>query len=361
MTEQAVIQALQNYQDPYLQTNLYDTGCIKQMRVKSSTVKLSVQLPYPADKAGPEVIQDLEGHLKTYLPQAKIKLDWTWKVQAKTVQQGMKGFDRITNVIPIASAKGGVGKSTTAANLALALKNEGAKVGILDADIYGPNQPSILGLTEQNPYTTKDKKLVPLSAYGVETMSIGYLFGYREPVVWRGPMLTKALEQLLNDTQWGDLDYLIVDLPPGTGDIQMTLSQKIPVSGAVIVTTPQDLALVDTEKSVKMFQKLGVPMLGCVANMSVYHCPDCGHEDHIFGRLNNETFQKHLGLPLLGELPLSMDVRQASDDGVPVVMANPQPEMAKWYEKTALTTAAELGKRKKDLNRKLPNVMLQSE
>ena len=265
-------------------------------------------------------------------------------VQAHRVQKGLSPHPRIRNVIAVGSGKGGVGKSTTSVNLALALKALGARVGVLDADIYGPSVPTMLGLSGR-PESPDNKSIEPMRAFGVEAMSIGFLVEQDSPMIWRGPMATSALTQLFNDTRWGDLDYLLIDLPPGTGDIQLTLAQKIPVAGAVIVTTPQEIATLDARKALKMFEKVEVPVLGIVENMAVHTCSNCGHAEHLFGEGGGQRIAEQYGVPLLGSLPLDIRIREQGDVGTPVVEAAPESAAAQAYLAAARRMVEELGKR----------------
>ncbi|MCH1907940.1 iron-sulfur cluster carrier protein ApbC [Stenotrophomonas sp. Y6] len=263
---------------------------------------------------------------------------------AHRVQKGLSPHPRIRNVIAVGSGKGGVGKSTTAVNLAVALQQLGARVGVLDADIYGPSMPAMLGLSGR-PESPDNKSIEPMRAFGVETMSIGFLVDQDSPMIWRGPMATSALTQLFNDTRWDDLDYLLVDLPPGTGDIQLTLAQKIPVAGAVIVTTPQDIATLDARKALKMFEKVEVPVLGIIENMAVHTCSSCGHVEHLFGAGGGQRMAAQYGVPLLGSLPLEIGIREQGDAGTPIVAAAPDSAAAKAYVAAARRMVEELGKR----------------
>ena len=266
------------------------------------------------------------------------------RVAAHAVQKGLSPHPRIRNVIAVGSGKGGVGKSTTAVNLAVALQQLGARVGVLDADIYGPSMPAMLGLSGR-PESPDNKSIEPMRAFGVETMSIGFLVEQDSPMIWRGPMATSALTQLFNDTRWDDLDYLLVDLPPGTGDIQLTLAQKIPVAGAVIVTTPQDIATLDARKALKMFEKVEVPVLGIIENMAVHTCSSCGHVEHLFGEGGGQRMAAQYGVPLLGSLPLEIGIREQGDAGTPIVAAVPDSAAAKAYVAAARRMVEELGKR----------------
>ena len=266
------------------------------------------------------------------------------RIAAHAVQPALAPSPRIRNVIAVGSGKGGVGKSTTAVNLALALQRLGAKVGVLDADVYGPSVPAMLGLSGR-PESPDNKSIEPMRAFGVEAMSIGLLVDVDAPMIWRGPMATSALTQLFNDTRWDDLDYLLVDLPPGTGDIQLTLAQKIPVAGAVIVTTPQEIATLDARKALKMFEKVNVPVLGIVENMAVHVCSNCGHAEHLFGQGGGEAMAAQYGVPLLGSLPLDLRIREQGDAGTPVVAAAPDSAPAQAYLATAQAMAAQLATR----------------
>jgi ATP-binding protein involved in chromosome partitioning len=275
------------------------------------------------------------------------------------VQRGVKLVPGIKNIIAIASGKGGVGKSTTAVNLALALLAEGATVGILDADIYGPSQPMMLGIAGR-PESKDGKSLEPMEGHGLQAISIGFLIDIDTPMVWRGPMVTQALEQLLKDTRWRELDYLVVDLPPGTGDIQLTLAQKVPVTGAVIVTTPQDIALIDARKGLKMFEKVGIPILGIVENMSIHICPNCGHESHIFGEGGAARMSKDYGTELLGQLPLDSSIREHADSGKPTLVADPDGRVAAIYKQIARRCAVRIAESQKDMTSKFPNIVVQN-
>ena len=281
-------------------------------------------------------------------------------VKAHKVQPGLKPYPRIKNIIAISSGKGGVGKSTTAVNIAISLQQLGAKVGLLDADICGPNQPKMLGATDK-PELTDEKKIKPLICYGIETMSIGYLVDAQTAMMWRGPMLTSALKQLLTDTLWGKLDYLIVDLPPGTGDIQLTLAQKIPVSGAVVITTPQDVALSDARRGIEMFMnaKIQVPVLGVIENMSQHICSECGHEESIFGYGGGERIAEQCKVPLLGKLALDKRICDAADRGQPIVVSDPEGDLACRYRDIALKMVTELSKRDVDHSAKFPNIIVE--
>jgi ATP-binding protein involved in chromosome partitioning len=281
------------------------------------------------------------------------------KIVSHAVQRGVKLIPNVRNIIAVASGKGGVGKSTTAVNLALALSAEGASVGVLDADIYGPSQPMMLGVTGK-PHSVDGKKLEPMEAHGVQAMSIGFLIDIETPMVWRGPMVTQALEQLLNETNWRDVDYLVVDLPPGTGDIQLTLAQRVPVTGAVIVTTPQDIALIDARKGLKMFEKVGIPILGVVENMSLHVCSHCGHEERIFGAGGGERMGKDYGVELLGALPLDIRIREQADSGRPTVAAEPDSRAAEIYREIARRVAVKIAEKQQDHSGVFPKIVVQN-
>jgi ATP-binding protein involved in chromosome partitioning len=281
------------------------------------------------------------------------------KIATHMVQQGVTTLENVKNIVAVASGKGGVGKSTVAVNLALALSGEGATVGILDADIYGPSQPRMLGCSGQ-PDSSDGKSLEPLVNYHIQSMSIGYLVDEETPMIWRGPMVTQALEQLLKDTNWRDVDYLIVDLPPGTGDTQLTLAQKIPVSGALIVTTPQDIALLDARKGLKMFEKVQVPVLGIVENMSIHVCSQCGHEEHIFGEGGGARLAEQFGVDFLGSLPLDGRIRADTDEGKPTVVKDPDGAVARQFREVARRLAAKLSLKAKDYAQAFPKIMIQN-
>jgi ATP-binding protein involved in chromosome partitioning len=279
----------------------------------------------------------------------------TTKITAHAVQRGVQLMPNVKNIVAVASGKGGVGKSTTAVNLALALAAEGASVGILDADIYGPSQPMMMGINGR-PQSDDGKTMDAMQNYGVQVMSIGFLIDADNPMIWRGPMVTQALEQLLRQTNWSDLDYLIVDMPPGTGDIQLTLCQKVPLTGAVIVTTPQDIALLDARKGLKMFEKVGVPVLGVVENMAVYVCPNCGHSEHIFGSGGGQKMATDYGVDYLGALPLNLSIREQADSGRPTVVSDPDGEIAAIYQSVARQVAVKIAQRAKDFSAKFPTI-----
>ncbi|MEX0959848.1 MAG: iron-sulfur cluster carrier protein ApbC [Burkholderiales bacterium] len=331
----------------------------RSVKVDGDNVAVEVGLGYPAKSVHADVRDTIASKLKALPGVGNISVAVDSKVVAHAVPRGLKLLPGVKNIIAVASGKGGVGKSTTAVNLALALAAEGAKAGVLDADIYGPSQQMMLGLSGR-PQSADGKTIEPMENYGVQAMSIGLLIDVDTPMVWRGPMVTQALEQLLRDTQWKELDYLVVDLPPGTGDIQLTLSQKVPVTGAVIVTTPQDIALIDARKGLKMFEKVGVPILGIVENMSTHICSKCGHEEHIFGAGGAEKMCKDYGVDLLGQLPLDIRIREQADSGKPTVVADPDGQVAKTYRAMARKVAAKLATMGKDYSSAFPNIVVQN-
>jgi ATP-binding protein involved in chromosome partitioning len=358
LTQSAVEAVLKEIVDPNTTLDLIASRAVKAIDVEANKVAVRIVLGYPADSWLAELKQIVSDKLKQF-EGAEADVEVNWEVIARAVQPGVKVFDNIKNIIAIASGKGGVGKSTTTVNLALALAREGASVGVLDADIYGPSQPRMLGIQDK-PESTDGKSMEPLEAYGVQAMSIGFLIDEETPMVWRGPMVTQALEQLLRETNWRDLDYLLIDMPPGTGDVQLTLSQKIPVSGAVIVTTPQDIALLDARKGLKMFEKVNVKVLGIVENMSTHICSQCGHEEHIFGAGGGERMAREYGVDLLGSLPLDITIRENADGGKPSVVADPDGPIASAYGQIARRVAARLAIQARDYSSKFPNIVIQN-
>jgi ATP-binding protein involved in chromosome partitioning len=312
-------------------------------------------LGYPAKSQVPALRKALIAAARSLPGVENVSIQIGWKITAHAVQRGVQLLPRVKNIVAVASGKGGVGKSTTTVNLALALAAEGAKVGILDADIYGPSQPMMMGITGR-PESEDGKSMMPLANYGVEVMSIGFLVDEDQAMIWRGPMATQALDQLLRQTNWGDLDYLLVDMPPGTGDIALTLSQRVPLTGAVIVTTPQDIALIDAKKGLTMFEKVGVPILGIVENMAVYCCPNCGHTEHIFGADGGKRMAEQFKVDHLGSLPLNLSIRQQADEGRPTVVADPDGEIAALYKTVARTVAVKIAQRAKDFSAKFPTI-----
>ncbi len=345
--------------DPNTETDLVNGKAIKSIEQEGDTCKIVIQLGYPA--AG--YFDELKAEVKTLLAgiegMGEVEVEVSSQIKSHAVQQNLKPLVGIKNIIAVASGKGGVGKSTTAVNLALALQAEGATVGILDADIYGPSIPRMLGCKGQ-PESSDGKSLEPMIGHGIQSMSIGYLIEEDTPMIWRGPMVTQALEQLLNDTRWSGVDYLVIDLPPGTGDIQLTLAQKIPVSGAVIVTTPQDIALLDARKGLKMFEKVEVPVLGVIENMSIHICSQCGHAEHIFGEGGGERMSAEHGVDLLGALPLDIRIREQSDNGNPTVAAMQDSQISSIYRSIARKTAAKLATKARDHSSAFPNIVIQN-
>lgn len=351
--------ALKGFVDPYLRQDLVSANAVKQIAIDGGKVTVDVLLGYPAKGYQQELAAVLKKQIEEVGGVHSAEVRVSSKIVTHAVQHGVKPLKNVKNIIAVASGKGGVGKSTTAVNLALALAAEGAVVGILDADIYGPSQPLMLGI-HARPESRDGKSMEPLMSYGIQSMSIGYLVDDEAPMIWRGPMVTQALEQLLRDTNWRDLDYLIVDLPPGTGDTQLTLTQKIPVSGAVIVTTPQDIALLDARRGLKMFEKVEVPVFGVVENMSTHICSQCGHEEHIFGSGGGQRMAEQYGVDFLGSLPLDIRIREDADGGRPTVVADPEGRIAQIYRDIARRVTAKLSLRGKDYAAKFPNIVVQN-
>lgn len=360
VTVESVQAALKDLIDPNTKKDFISTRSAKNITVDGDKVSLDVELGYPAQTQVESIRRAVVEAIKTVPGVASVDAKVSINIVAHAVQRNLKPLPGVKNIIAVASGKGGVGKSTTAVNLALALAQEGASVGLLDADIYGPSIPQMLGLAGRQPESADGKSMDPLVAYGVQTMSIGYMVDVDSPMVWRGPMVTQALEQLLNQTHWEDLDYLIVDMPPGTGDTQLTLAQKVPVTGAVIVTTPQDIALIDARKGLKMFDKVGIPILGLVENMSIHICSKCGHEEHIFGHGGGETMCRDYDTELLGSLPLELSIRELADAGKPTVVGAPDSRAADIYRAIARRLAVKVAERAKDMSAKFPNIVVQN-
>ena len=360
VTRDVVEAALKNLIDPNTQKDFVTSKEVKSVNVDGETVSLEIELGYPANTQLNAIRNLVVGAVKAVPGVANVNVNVSYKIVAHAVQGTLKPLKGVKNIIAVASGKGGVGKSTTAANLALALAQEGAKVGLLDADIYGPSIPQMMGLAGQQPESDDGKTMHPLKAHGVQTMSIGFMIDVDSPMVWRGPMVTQALEQLLNQTNWDDLDYLVVDMPPGTGDTQLTLAQKVPVTGAVIVTTPQDIALIDARKGLKMFEKVGIPILGLVENMSIHICSKCGHEEHIFGHGGAERMAQDYGAELLGALPLELEIRELTDAGKPTVVGAPNSRAADIYRAIARRVGVKIAERAKDMSSKFPNIVVQN-
>ena len=357
VTEQGLLAALSSVLDPHTGKDFVSTRALRNVQISGGDVAFDVELGYPAKSLVPELRRNLVAAAKGVGGVENVSVNITTKVIAHAVQRGVQLLPQVKNIIAVASGKGGVGKSTTAANLALALAAEGASVGVLDADIYGPSQPMMLGINRR-PESDDGKTMEPLENYGVQVMSIGFLVDQDEAMIWRGPMATQALEQLLRQTNWKDLDYLIIDMPPGTGDIQLTLSQRVPMTGAVIVTTPQDIALLDAKKGIKMFEKVGVPILGIVENMAAHVCSNCGHVEHIFGADGGKKMAAEYGMDYLGALPLNMSIRLQADSGKPTVVADPDGDVAKIYKKVARDVAVKIAQQAKDFSSKFPTISI---
>ncbi|MBK1646362.1 Fe-S-binding ATPase [Thiocapsa imhoffii] len=358
-TKEAIEAAIKGYQEPHLGRDLIAARSVKGIDIEGGQVRVQVVLGFPARGVQEQIATALRDAIAAVEGVEMVQVDVSWEVKSHSVQKSLKPIDNIKNIIAVASGKGGVGKSTTAVNLALALSAEGASVGILDADIYGPSQPRMLGISGK-PESKDGTSLEPMTSYNLQAMSIGFLIDEETPMIWRGPMVTQALEQLLNDTNWADLDYLVIDLPPGTGDTQLTLAQKVPVSGAIIVTTPQDIALLDARKGLKMFQKVEVPVLGIVENMSTHICSACGHEEHIFGEGGGQKMSDQYGVELLGALPLNGHIREETDNGKPTVVAQPESRVTEIYREIARKTAAKLSLQAKDYAAKFPRIVIQN-
>jgi ATP-binding protein involved in chromosome partitioning len=357
ITQEQVHNALKEAVDPNTGKDFLATKSARNIRVEGGNVAVDIELGYPAKTQLDPIRKLVSQKLRAIPGVGSVSVEVTSRIVSHSVQRGVKLVPGVKNIVAVASGKGGVGKSTTAVNLALGLAAEGASVGVLDADIYGPSQPTMLGITGR-PESRDGKTLEPMVGHGVQAISIGFLIEIDTPMVWRGPMVTQALEQLLKDTHWRDVDYLIVDMPPGTGDIQLTLAQKVPVTGAVIVTTPQDIALIDARKGLKMFEKVGIPILGVVENMSTHICSNCGHEEHIFGQGGAERMCKEYGTELLGALPLDINIREQADSGKPTVVADPDGRAAEIYRAIARRLAVKIAESAKDMTSKFPNIVV---
>jgi ATP-binding protein involved in chromosome partitioning len=359
ITEQQVQSALKELTDPNTGKDYVTGKEAKNIKIDCDNVSLDILLGYPAKTQIEPIRKQVVAKLKTIPGIGSVTANVTMKIVSHAVQRGVKLVPGVKNIIAVASGKGGVGKSTTAVNLALALAAEGVSVGMLDADIYGPSQPTMLGITGR-PETKDGKRLEPMQGHGIQAMSIGFLIDVETPMVWRGPMVTQALEQLLNETNWRDVDYLVVDLPPGTGDIQLTLAQRVPVTGAVIVTTPQDIALMDARKGLKMFEKVNIPILGVVENMSLHICSKCGHEENIFGSGGGDRMSKDYGIDLLGSLPLDIKIREQADSGMPTVVADPDGRVAEIYREIARKVAVKIAEKQQDHSAAFPKIVVQN-
>ncbi|MBT2326786.1 iron-sulfur cluster carrier protein ApbC [Variovorax paradoxus] len=355
VTQAALTEALKTVLDPNTGKDFVSTKALKNLQVHEGEVSFDIELGYPAKSQIPAMRKALVAAAKGVAGVENVSVNIATKVISHAVQRGVQLMPNVKNIIAVASGKGGVGKSTTAANLALALAAEGASVGLLDADIYGPSQPMMLGI-DRRPESEDGKTMEPLENHGVQVMSIGFLVDQDEAMIWRGPMATQALEQLLRQTNWKELDYLIVDMPPGTGDIQLTLSQRVPMTGAVIVTTPQDIALLDAKKGIKMFEKVGVPILGIVENMAVHVCSNCGHVEHIFGAEGGKKMAAQYNMDYLGALPLDINIRLQADSGKPTVVADPDGEVAGIYKSVARRVAVGIAEKAKDFSAKFPTI-----
>jgi ATP-binding protein involved in chromosome partitioning len=359
VSEADVRAALSGVIDPNTGKDLVAGKSARNIRIDDDSVSVDVELGYPARSQIDPIRRAVIAALRGLPGVANVSANVYQRIIAHAVQRGVKLMPNVKNIIAVASGKGGVGKSTTAVNLALALAAEGAAVGMLDADIYGPSQPTMLGISGR-PETRDNKTLEPMEGHGIQASSIGFLIDTDTPMVWRGPMVTQALEQLLRDTNWRDLDYLVVDMPPGTGDIHLTLSQKIPVTGAVIVTTPQDIALLDARKGLKMFEKVGVPILGIVENMAIHVCSSCGHSEHIFGQGGGERMATDYGVDYLGGLPLDIRIREQTDAGQPTVVAEPDGPLAAQYRAIARAVAVKIAEKARDMSSKFPSIVVQN-
>ncbi len=357
LSESLVTEVLKAVVDPNTGLDFVSTRGMKNLKVDGGDVAFDIELGYPAKSQLPSLRKALIAAVRTLPGVENVSVNLSSKVVAHAVQRGVQLMPKVKNIVAVASGKGGVGKSTTAVNLALALAAEGASVGILDADIYGPSQPMMMGI-EGRPESADGQTMEPMSNYGVQVMSIGFLVDADNPMIWRGPMVTQALEQLLRQTNWGDLDYLIVDMPPGTGDIQLTLSQKVPLTGVVIVTTPQDIALLDAKKGLKMFEKVGVPILGIVENMAVHVCTNCGHVEHIFGADGGKKMAEQYGVDYLGALPLNLSIREQADAGRPTVVSDADGEIAAIYKAVARKVAVKIAAKAKDFSSKFPSISI---
>jgi ATP-binding protein involved in chromosome partitioning len=359
LTELTIQNALKTLFDPNTGKDFISSKAAKNIQINGNNISVDIVLGYPAKSVMADVQTLVTQHLKTLADGGVVTVNIGSRIVAHKVQQGVNLLPNVKNIIAVASGKGGVGKSTTSVNLALALAAEGATVGLLDADIYGPSQPQMLGISGR-PESVDGKSMEPMLAHGIQAMSIGFLVDTDTPMVWRGPMVTGALEQLLRDTKWRDLDYLVIDLPPGTGDIQLTLAQKIPVTGAIIVTTPQDIALLDARKGLKMFEKVSIPILGIVENMSTHICSNCGHEEHIFGAGGAAKMCADYNVDLLGALPLDISIREQTDNGKPTVINTPDSKIANIYKEIARKAAIKIANASLDHSSKFPNIVIQN-
>jgi ATP-binding protein involved in chromosome partitioning len=360
LSEEQIKTALAAAVDPNTGKDFVAGKSLKNIKFDGNDVSFDIELGYPAKTQFDGIRKQVLTAVRALPGVGNVSANVYSKIVAHSVQMGVKLVPGVKNIIAVASGKGGVGKSTTAVNLALALAQEGASVGILDADIYGPSQPQMLGLAGQQPESKDGENMEPLEAYGLQAMSIGFMVDVETPMVWRGPMVAQALDQLISQTNWRDVDYLIVDMPPGTGDIQLSLAQKVPVTGAVIVTTPQDIALIDARKGLKMFEKVNIPILGIVENMSIHICSKCGHEEHIFGQGGGERMGKDYDVDFLGSLPLEMAIREMTDTGKPTVVGAPDSRTAEIYRSIARRVAVKIAQKAKDMTSKFPSIVVQN-
>ena len=355
VTEVALQAALKTVVDPNTGKDFVSARQIKNLKIEGDDVAFEVEFGYPAKSQHAALRRQFIAAARSVTGVGNVSVNMVTRITAHAVQRGVQLLPGVKNIIAVASGKGGVGKSTTAANLALALAAEGATVGVLDADIYGPSQPMMLGISGR-PESVDGQSMEPMQGHGLQVASIGFLVDADQAMIWRGPMATQALDQLLRQTNWKDVDYLIVDMPPGTGDIQLTLSQRVPITGAIIVTTPQDIALLDAKKGLSMFEKVGVPILGLVENMAVYCCPNCGHTEHIFGADGGKKMAAQYQLDYLGALPLYMSIREQADSGRPTVVADPDGEIAAIYKAVARQVAVKIAEKAKDFSSKFPTI-----
>ncbi len=362
ITREQIEQAIAGYQDPYLEKDYVAAGAVKEINIDDKRIQVEIEVGYPAAGVRDQVQSALKECLKTIAGDREITVALGWEIVANDAQKEVDNLTTVKNIIAVASGKGGVGKSTTSVNLALALAAEGARVGILDADIYGPSQAIMLGIADGvRPEVKGEQYWMPVTAHGLQSMSMGYLVDENTAMVWRGPMAGSALQQMINQTMWHDLDYLIVDMPPGTGDVQLTLSQKVPVAGALIVTTPQDIALLDAKKGIEMFRKVEIPVLGVVENMSVHVCSECGHIEHLFGSGGGEAIASQYESKLLASLPLNLSIREQADNGTPTVAVDPEGDIAAIYRDLARKLGAELDRQNKEKAVKKPNIVMYSD